>query len=178
MARTVFVEIGFAASSKEIARRAGVSEGVLFQRFTTKEELFFAAMIPPPVDLSALFEHSNIEGLALLEKITFSMVGYFRSTLPVLLPLMSHPSFRFEEFARRQPDAALVTLRRELMQFMVQQKRDGRIGTVDPGAAALVIWSIANTVAFFEQLGAHDGKMPEAIVRAAVECLWTGMKPE
>jgi AcrR family transcriptional regulator len=178
VARTVFVEIGFAASSKEIARRAGVSEGVLFQRFSTKEDLFFAAMIPPPVDLSALFEHSNIEGLALLEKITLSMVGYFQSTLPVLLPLMSHPSFRFEEFARRQPDAALVTLRRELMQFMIQQKRDGRIGTVDPGAAALVIWSIANTVAFFEQLGAHDGKMPESIVRAAVECLWTGMKPK
>src|SRR6266481_501234 len=91
-ARRVFVEEGFAASTKAIARLAGVSEGVIFQRFTTKEDLFFAAMIPPPVDLSRLLHHPRSKGRSLLEKITLSMLDYFRSTLPVLLPLMSHPS--------------------------------------------------------------------------------------
>ena len=177
VARGVFVETGFSGSSKEIARRAGVSEGVLFQRFKTKEELFFAAMTPPPVDLSALFEHPSAQGLELLEQITFAMADYFRATLPVLIPLMSHPSFQFEEFARRHPDSALVTLRRQLMTFMMEQQREGKIGFVDPGAASLAIWAMAHTVAFFEQLGAHDGKMPEAIMRATVQCLWTGMKP-
>ncbi|HEY3835379.1 MAG TPA: helix-turn-helix domain-containing protein, partial [Bryobacteraceae bacterium] len=51
IARETFVEKGFAASTREIARRAGVSEGVLFQRFATKEDLFFAAMIPPAADV-------------------------------------------------------------------------------------------------------------------------------
>jgi hypothetical protein len=90
---------------------------------------------------------------------------------------MSHPSFRFEDFARRQPDSPLVALRRQLMAFMIREKYAGRIGDVDPGAAALVIWSAAHTVAFFEQLGAHDGTMPDAIIRASVQCLWGGMKP-
>src|ERR1035438_5507653 len=38
-ARRVFVEQGYAASTREIARRAGVSEGLIFQRFQTKEDL-------------------------------------------------------------------------------------------------------------------------------------------
>ena len=178
IAREVFVKSGIAASSKEIARQAGVSEGILFQRFSTKEELFFAAMTPPPLDLKAIFEHPKAEGQALIEKITFAMVDYFRSLMPVLIPLMSHPSFRFEDFARRQPDSPIVALRRQLIAFMIREKYAGRIGDVDPGAAALVIWSTAHSVAFFEHLGAHEGLMPVALVRAAVQCLWGGMKPE
>ena len=178
VARRTFVEVGFGASTKEIARRAGVSEGVIFQRFSTKEELFFAAMTPPPLDLSELFEHPTVQGIALIEKITFAMVDYFRTLMPVLIPLMSHPSFRFEDFARRQPNSPLVTLRRQLMEFMLREKGSGRIGAVNPGAAALVIWSTAHTVAFFERLGAHDGQMPVSIIRASVECLWTGIKPD
>jgi AcrR family transcriptional regulator len=43
-AREVFLAEGFGASTVEIARRAGVSEGSIFKRFSTKEKLFFAAM--------------------------------------------------------------------------------------------------------------------------------------
>lgn len=178
VARAVFVKDGIAASSKEIARRAGVSEGVLFQRFLTKEELFFAAMTPPPLDLKRIFEHPEVQGQALFEKMTFAMVEYFRALMPVLIPLMSHPSFRFEDFARRQPDSPIVVLRRQLVAFMIREKYAGRIGDVDPGAAALSIWASAHFVAFFEHLGAHVGQIPEALIRASVQCLWSGMKPQ
>ncbi len=176
-ARRAFVQEGFGASTKQIARGAGVSEGVIFQRFTTKEDLFFAAMIPPPADLNRLFHHPRSKGLALLERITLSMIDYFRSTLPVFIPLMSHPSFRFEEFARRHPDSPMVTLRRRLVQFVVEEQRAGRIGAVDPGAAALLVWSTAHSVAFFELLGAHGGRFDPRIIRATVRCLWTGLAP-
>jgi AcrR family transcriptional regulator len=177
IARLVFLEKGLGASTKEIARRAGVSEGVIFQRFTTKEDLFFAAMIPPPADLARLFHHPRSKGRALLEKITLAMLDYFRSTLPVFLSLMSHPSFRFEEFALRHPDSPMVTLRLHLVNFVVQEQRAGRIGAVDPRGAALLIWATAHMIAFFEQLGAHGGRFDPAIVRAAVECLWEGFAP-
>jgi len=39
-----FLEKGAAASTADIAQRAGVSEGILFQRFKTKEALFAAAL--------------------------------------------------------------------------------------------------------------------------------------
>jgi AcrR family transcriptional regulator len=40
----VFLAHGYQASTAEIARRAGVSEGSLFKRFRTKTDLFLAAM--------------------------------------------------------------------------------------------------------------------------------------
>src|ERR1019366_7826967 len=140
VARRAFVEEGFAASTREIARRAGVSEGLIFQRFQTKEDLFFAAMIPPPADLNRLLHHPRSKGRALIEKITFSMIDYFRDTLPVLLPLMSHPAFRFEEFAKRHPDSPMLLLRRQLVEFLVREQRAGRLGAVGPGAGGLLLF--------------------------------------
>ena len=43
-ARRVFLVRGYSASTAEIARRAGVSEGSLFKRFRTKTALFLAAI--------------------------------------------------------------------------------------------------------------------------------------
>lgn len=43
-AREVFLEQGFSAPTSTIAQRAGVSEGTLFKRFATKEDLFVAAL--------------------------------------------------------------------------------------------------------------------------------------
>jgi len=177
VARHAFVEAGIKASTREIARRAGVSEGVLFQRFQTKEDLFFAAMIPPPADLNRLLHHPRSKGRELLEKITFSMIEYFRDTLPVLLPLMSHPAFRFEEFARRHPDSPMLLLRRQLVEFLVGEQQAGRLGAVDPGAAALLIWSAAHSIPFFERLGAHGGQFDPKLVRAMVRALWDGLDP-
>lgn len=178
VARQTFVEQGFGASTKEIARRAGVSEGVIYQRFTTKDELFFAAMIPPPADLNRLLRPRRSGGRPLLQKVTGAMIDYCRATLPVLLPLMTHPSFRFEEFARRHPESPMFVLRRQLVQFMVQEQRAGRIGAVDPGAAAMLVWSTAQTVAFFERLGAHGGQFEPELIRKTVRCLWDGLAPK
>jgi AcrR family transcriptional regulator len=177
-ARQVFVEHGFGASTKEIARRAGVSEGVIYQRFLTKDELFFAAMIPPPVDVKKLLRPGRSKGLKLIQKVTLSMVEYSRATLPVLLPLMMHPGFRFEEFAERHPDSPMFVLRRELVQFFMEEGRTGRIGGVDPGAAALLVWSTANSIAFFERLGAHGGQFDPEMIRRTVRCLWDGIGPK
>lgn len=44
VAREAFLEQGFFASTAEIARRAGVSEGTLFGRFGSKEDLFEQAL--------------------------------------------------------------------------------------------------------------------------------------
>jgi AcrR family transcriptional regulator len=177
-ARRVFVEHGYAASTREIARRAGVSEGLIFQRFKTKEDLFFAAMIPPSADLNRLLHHPRSKGCALLEKIAFSMIDYFRDTLPVLLPLMSHPAFRFEEFARRHPESPMLLLRRQLVEFLVRERSAGRLGAVEPGAAALLIWSMAHSIPFFERLGAHGGQFDPKLVRAMVRALWDGFDPD
>ena len=42
VARKIFVERGLSATTKMISRAAGISEGVIFQRFGTKERLIEA----------------------------------------------------------------------------------------------------------------------------------------
>ncbi|MEO1273261.1 MAG: helix-turn-helix domain-containing protein [Myxococcota bacterium] len=43
-ARETFYAVGYQATTAEIARRAGISEGTIFRRFGTKEQLFYACM--------------------------------------------------------------------------------------------------------------------------------------
>jgi AcrR family transcriptional regulator len=177
-ARAVFVQKGTGASTRAIARRAGVSEGVLFQRYATKQELFFAAMALPTSDLGALLRTSRADTRAHVEDAALAMTDYFRKTMPVLVPLLAHPGFRFEEFARRHPDSPLDALRRDLMSFLAGARMRGQIGPVDPGAAALAIIAIAECVAFFEHMGAHGGRMPPELITRAVACIWAGLAPE
>lgn len=45
-ARAVFLEKGLSATTAEVARRAGIAEGAIFNRFPTMAALFQAAMRP------------------------------------------------------------------------------------------------------------------------------------
>ena len=177
IAREVFLEEGFTASTNTIARRAGVSEGLLFQRVSTKAELFFSAMIPPPADLTELFRQPHADGFQAFSTVTLGLLDYFRQTMPVLTALMSHPSFQFEDFATRHPDSPMVTLRRDIGHFMVTQIQTGQMAHVHPGAASLIAWSTAHTIAFFEHLGAHGGKFDDSMIQATLECAWNGLAP-
>jgi AcrR family transcriptional regulator len=176
-ARAVFIERGFPGSTKAIAKRAGVSEAVLFQRYTTKADLFFAAMSLPAANLQALFSASRPAALTSLAEISAAMVEYFRESMPALLVLLSHPGFDFEAFARRHPDSPIDTLRRGLVAFFAREREAGRIGPVDPGAAAMLVFSLAESVAFFEQLGAHDGRFPPIVFERMIQGLWDGLAP-
>jgi AcrR family transcriptional regulator len=178
-AHEAFVEYGLAASTRDIARRAGVSEGVLFQRHGTKANLFFAAMAPPPFRWDRVFSARRLreDGRARLEALVQSLIEYFRQTVPVLLPLLSHPEFRFEEFARRHPGSSLITLRREIVHHLASERAVGRLGPIDPGPAALALMSLGHSVAVFERLGAHGRRFPEVLVRGAVASIWRGFAP-
>src|SRR5262249_62426210 len=54
IARNTFLQQGHTATTREIAQAAGISEAVLYQRFGSKHQLFFAAMRPRGPDLEQL----------------------------------------------------------------------------------------------------------------------------
>ena len=170
-ARACFIERGFVAPSKEIARRAGVSEGLLFQRYGSKAELFFAAMVPPPG--AALREQlaAGKPGDDDLVHLGLAMLDYFRATADVLLPLLAHPEFTFKDFAQRHPDSAMAAMRREAMAYFTQA------GASDPPASALLLMSSVFGVVMFEKLGAHGGVMPAAMVRRMLQRIRQGSFP-
>ena len=59
---------------------------------------------------------------ATLTKLGWAMLAYFGAAVPVLLPLISHPDFNFEDFARNHPNSAMVALRRNVVHFFLANR--------------------------------------------------------
>ena len=62
VARRAFRAGGFAVPGREIARLAGISEAVLYQRFASKDALFFAAMAPTAPDVREILGPKDPDG--------------------------------------------------------------------------------------------------------------------
>jgi len=179
VARKVFVGKGFAASTKEIARQAGISEAVLYQRHPTKAHLFFAAMVPPALNVDDLVAGlPNDRGVVeQLEEIAIGMMRHFREAMPILMQLVTHPAFDLETFARRHPDSAFGRMHQGLTRYLESQRERGKVAAADVGPAALTLFAALHSLAFLERVGAHGGKFDEALVRAMVRSLWNGLAP-
>ncbi len=181
-AREVFVEKGLAASTREIAKKAGISEAVVYQRYATKSDLFFAAMVPPAFEVEELLtsQSRDCDVQAHLEKIAIQMMGYFRKLMPILLPLTAHPSFNFEEFVGRQPDSPINNLRQGLMAFLNSQAECGALvprHSKHISELGLTLFAALHSLALFEVLGVHGGKFDDAMVCGVVRSLWVGVAP-
>ena len=178
VAREVFIEKGIAAPTREIARRAGISEAVIYQRHPTKAHLFFAAMVPPALNVEDLLAApaNDLNVLTQLEGIALGMMAYFREVVPILMLLMTHPEFDLEKFAQGHPDSPFGRMHLGLIQYLKSQGR-GKIVAENVGAAALALIAALHSLAFLERLGVHGGQFDEAIIRAMVRSLWTGLAP-
>jgi AcrR family transcriptional regulator len=177
VAREVFVEKGIAASTREIARRAGISEAVIYQRHSTKAHLFFAAMIPPALNAEDLLS-TPADGLGVVEQlegIALGMMTYFREVVPILMQLVTHPEFDLEKFAQRHPDSPFGRIHLGLIQYLESQQERGSIVAENVGPAALTLFAALHSLAFLERLGVHGGEFDEATIRAMVRSLWTGL---
>ncbi len=179
-AKAVFVEQGFGASTREVARRAGISEAVLYQRYKTKLELFFAAMIPPPLELAAV--PGNGLKLGVMEDLgalASSIMGYFREAMPVLLQLVTHPSFKLTDLAERESRLPLHGLGEAIAACLERHRALGSI-TSDHAriqAATLTLLSALHSLALFERMGIHGGSFPDPAVRNVVDLLIAGLAP-
>lgn len=177
--REIVVREGITVSSRKIAKEIGISDSVLFQRFGSKEELLFAAMTPPAPDLSTLFAKDR-EGHARehLEESTLGLMEYFRKLVPVLMPMASHPSFRYESFRKRNPNSPLEKLIVELMKVWEEKRQKGEIDRPEVGTLVLGLLGVTCGLTMFEWIGAHGGaSFGEGTVRDFARLLWEGLAP-
>lgn len=178
-ARAIFVRDGISVGSRRIAEEIGISSSVLFQRFGSKEELFFAAMTPPIPDMTVLLTPHDAADPpeARLDSIAAGLLTYFRQLAPVLTALSTHPAFHYPTFAERHPAASLETLIGDLMTALADQHRNGDIDCPDPGPVVLHLVAVAYALAMFERMGVHDGQFDQDTVHALAQVLWRGIAP-
>jgi AcrR family transcriptional regulator len=177
-ARKVFIAEGPKASTRTIARQAGISEAVVFQRYGTKADLFFAAMSPPPFDLEIAAPEAGPEASPerVIRSLFLALLEYSRAASPVFIQLLASHNFEFEQFARNHPNNSLATLRWAVMQRLTKLTAAHKIGP-HPAYAALVLFAAAQGLAIFERLGAHGGQFETEMVEGTISVIWTGLRP-
>jgi len=191
VARDVFRETGHTATTRDVARAAGISQAVLYQRFGSKEDLFLRAMTPELPDVAALLgPYPPRSAKADLRRIAERLAEFFAAMMPTLLHVLAHPDLgagRLKQWHTRLP---FVPIAHGLAERIRRLQADGQIAQVNAEAAAHTLIAAVHTVALLETMphgghanhGAHashgaHADHPATQLGAVVEVLWSGLAP-
>jgi AcrR family transcriptional regulator len=176
-AREVFLEHGFSATTAEIARRAGISEGTLFKRFASKEELFAETVGLNDYhtwhrEITALIGQGEIREN--LERLGHLFLEAARRILPNLMLMWSRGQAPpVKVLAWRDPVAEDI---RALGAYFEAEIRLGRLRTFDSEVVATALMGALSTHAHRELV---TGPTIDAqrFVRELLDVLWPGLEP-
>jgi AcrR family transcriptional regulator len=186
-ARAAFLEHGIRATSVAIARRAGVSPGILFHRFGSKEALFAAAI---GEGKDAAREPLHLDLLARVGK------GSVKETLTTLGDLLLDRYFlvvpnHLMAWANRDPAsrASLAEKYRErgirrqrvLVEYLRAEAQRQRLRPIDPFVIAQIfcgaLWFFAfEQVIVGNQRASAKPPARSEFVRRLVDTLWNGLR--
>jgi AcrR family transcriptional regulator len=178
-ARRVFGAVGHAASTREIAAAAGISQAVLYQRFGSKDELFFRSMMPEPPDLDALLgPYPPADAFEDLAAISGRLLAYMRGFMPTMLKVLAFPGLPAERLLDWHAELPFLRIAGALADRFRRMSADGLIGGGDPRAGAVTLMAEVHAVAFFELLTRPGERAHHAIdLGAALGVLWRGFQP-
>ncbi len=181
-ARIVFVRDGVHATTKEIARRAGISEGSIFRRFPTKEALFAAAVLSPPVppwgrELDVLAGRGDPREN--LIHIMQEMLGFAQEILPLIMVAWgSKPDPISSRMEGAEP--AEIRDRRLLTGYLKREAAAGRLRPCNEEAVARMLFGACINYVM-EQL-TRKQSLPnhkkDTFAQELVDALWMGINPE
>lgn len=182
-AREVFLEHGFQGTTAHVAARAGVSEGTIFKRFKSKDDLFRAAM-QPPVDPTLFAELPQRVGKGDVREHLVEVGGraleQFRKLVPFIMSMVSTPGFPGLPHAHEGTHPATRAMR-AMMGYLEAEMRAGRLRRSDPEILARTFMGALFNYAFLDSMTRANQELPlpaETFVRGLVAVLWTGIEPQ
>lgn len=181
-ARQVFLEHGFSASTAAIAREAGVSEGSIFKRFATKEDLFVAAMGLEDLELDLEGMAAGQDARAALERIGQRLIRFFREMMPRMMRLWAHcppGQTPFTHMHRADEDAPPRRVLRHVQRHLEAEHAAGGLAIEDAEVTARMLIASMQSFVFFELVGGQPtaSRTPEDYVQEVVDTLWRGIAP-
>jgi AcrR family transcriptional regulator len=182
-ARELFLKRGLRATVVDIAARAGVSPGIIFKRYETKEALFSAAMEVRvdaeqalPIDLDARVGEGRVQD-TLIEFGTL-LIDKFFSIVPLEMMFWSNtqdaPASRE---VQRSPERAAGGMRM-VADYLAAEAKLGRVRCDDCEVVAELFIGALWHYAFIHVTLGNVRRRPvsrQGFVRSAVASLWSGI---
>ena len=178
-AREIFLREGYGASTSAIARAAGVSEGSLFKRFGSKDDLFHAALQIPRLDLAASLQPrvGTGEVRTHLEYAALQLMAFFRELMPTVMTLWRKHAPNMKALWQGQEDPQPLRTLRDIVHYIEAERALGRVNPGDPWVLARMLVGSTHHYAFLDQVGLGAAMSPEAYARQLVDTLWRGVAP-
>jgi AcrR family transcriptional regulator len=135
VAREVFLAQGFNATTQEVAEKAGISEGLLFHRFKTKEGLFRAAMNLPEEAVPDLLLHAveklhGLEPREALIHLASAVLEIGKVGIPLMMMSWSNPNMCGSPYDKNR--ARFREVMKRLASYFESQMQAGKLRHVDP----------------------------------------------
>jgi AcrR family transcriptional regulator len=177
IARDVFLQQGHTATTRAVAQAAGVSEAILYQRFGTKDELFFAAMRPGGPDLEKLLGPAEPpdDARAYLTATVVRVAEHFAEVIPLALRLITHPSFGPASLGR--PPRTPNSLHDAFAERIADLARRERLATPSATATARLLISLAHDWALGKVFPHANPARGVRELKEMVEVVWEGLQP-
>src|SRR5262245_56014903 len=155
IARDIFRAQGHTATTREIAKAAGISEAILYQRFGSKNELFFAAMHPRGPDLEQLLGPTDPreDAHTYLHTVVVRLGEHFAEVIPLVLHVMMHPSFDPAVLTRARPGGPAV-ITEALAERLAALAGRGELAMPSAAVTARLLASLAHDWALRQVHGA------------------------
>jgi AcrR family transcriptional regulator len=176
IARDIFRKHGHTATTRAIADAAGVSEAILYQRFGSKDALFFAAMHPSGPDIEEILGPKDppADAHAYLRTVVVRIGKYFGEVIPLALRVMTHPSFEPGALARAQPRGSTV-LQAALAERLTALATRKRLATASVPVTARLLVSLAHDWALGGVFAHGPSPQRERELKEMVDVLWEGI---
>jgi AcrR family transcriptional regulator len=179
VARRVFRQHGHTATTRDVARAAGISQAVLYQRFKTKDDLFYAALTRHAADIAALLDiDATLAPRVYLAVFAARVKDHFISVMPTILSLSAHPRYGKEMMGKihqlNRVGDILPVLRLRLQGW----QQAGRIKPTDTYAFIATFLHALSSMAMVEVLSgqASTPTTPEEM-QPMINQFWDGLAP-
>ncbi len=179
VARRVFRQHGHTATTRDVAKAAGITQTVLYQRFKTKDDLFYAALTRHVPDVAALLDlDSSLEPRVYLAAFAARVKDHFIGVMPSILSLAAHPRYGKEMLGKvhqfNRVGDILPVLRLRLQSW----QQAGRIKPIDDYSFLAAFLHALSSMAMVEVLSGQvvTPTKPEEM-QPMVNLFWDGLAP-
>lgn len=179
IARNVFREHGHTVTTRDVAKAAGISQAVLYQRFKTKDDLFIAALTLNAPNLAPLSGiDPTLAPRAYLAEFAARAKDHFRNAMPSILSVAAHPKYGHEmmgqihRYNRAGEIAALVGLR------LAAWREAGLVRPVETRAFTHAFIHALHSMAMVEVLSGETNEPTKSEeLHAFIDIFWNGLQP-